>query len=335
MASRESRSGVARRGATLGRDLVLAVGLVGTAVGGLAVFVKAASAAGTRMPVLPMATAVVLLIGVAFARWSVSPVGRRSSAASDPGGRSATGVRSAMGVRPATDPPDVGADALDHGAADADGFEHTVAALCVRDGCTPVEVVGGAGDLGADVIATTPDGLRVIVQCKHYAEDNRVGSQDLQRFGGTCFAVHDADVAIVVTTGHFTAPALEYAATCGIVCVDGEALAAWTEPGVRPPPWEPDAVHSDLSRSEPTVPHTGAWRGWQLPGTGQHPVPGTPSKSTSRPEPPVRAPRRFDQLEREAEQDGGTGYGGRRTNPTCWTFGAGVGYWRTGCSKWS
>ncbi|WP_314252087.1 restriction endonuclease [Streptomyces kutzneri] len=255
MASGESRSGVPRRGATLGRDLVLAVGLAGTAVGGLAVFIKAAWAAGTRMPVLPVATAVVLLIGVAFAGWSVSPVSRRPTAPPDPG------VRSGTGVRPAADLPAVGADALDHGAADADGFEHTVAALCVRDGCTPVEVVGGAGDLGADVIATTPDGLRVIMQCKHYAEDNRVGSQDLQRFGGTCFAVHDADIAIIVTTSYFTAPALEYAATCGIVCVDGEALAAWTEPGVRPPPWDSDAVHSDPSRSEPTVRARGRGRG--------------------------------------------------------------------------
>ncbi|MFE5556644.1 restriction endonuclease [Streptomyces sp. NPDC056544] len=238
MASRIGRRGVPRRGATLGRDLVLAVGLAGTAVGGLAVFVKAASAAGTRMPVLPVAATAVLLIGVAFAGWSMHPGRRRPTAPPDPG------VRCAPGARPATDPPDVGADALDHGAVDADGFEHTVAALCVRDGCTPVEVVGGAGDLGADVIATTPDGLRVIVQCKHYAEDNRVGSQDLQRFGGTCFAVHDADVAIIVTTSYFTAPALEYAATCGIVCVDGEALAAWTEPGVRRPPWESDTVHS-------------------------------------------------------------------------------------------
>lgn len=166
---------------------------------------------------------------------------RRSPAPPDPGAYSATGVR------PATELPDVGAEALDHAAVDADGFEHTIAALCVRDGCTPVEVVGGAGDLGADVIATTPDGLRVVVQCKHYAEDNRVGSQDLQRFGGTCFAVHDADVAIVVTTSQFTAPALEYAAACGIVCVDGEALAAWTEPGVRPPPWASDTTCSGLT----------------------------------------------------------------------------------------
>ncbi|MFD7784163.1 restriction endonuclease [Streptomyces nojiriensis] len=241
MTRRESGSGLPRSGATLGRDLVLAVGLAGTAVGGLAVFVKATSAAGTRLPVLPVTAAVVLLIGVVFAGWSVSPVRRRSTAPPE------QGVRSATGVRPATDPPEVGADALDHAEVDADGFEHTIAALCVRDGCTPVEVVGGAGDLGADVIATTPDGLRVVVQCKHYAEDNRVGSQDLQRFGGTCFAVHDADVAIIVTTGRFTAPALEYAATCGIVCVDGEALAAWTEPGVRPPPWASDTVRSDLT----------------------------------------------------------------------------------------
>ncbi|WP_245692826.1 restriction endonuclease, partial [Streptomyces katrae] len=49
---------------------------------------------------------------------------------------------------------DLGGEALDHVAADADGFEDTVAALCARDGCTAVEVVGGAGDLGADVVAT-------------------------------------------------------------------------------------------------------------------------------------------------------------------------------------
>ncbi|MFD9412085.1 restriction endonuclease [Streptomyces sp. NPDC059989] len=211
---------------------MLAVGLAGTTVGGTAVFIKATAAAGTGIPVLPVVAAVVLLLGVAFAGWSVSPVRRRP--------------HPEPGARPATDLPDVGAEALDHAAVDADGFEHTIAALCARDGCTPVEVVGGAGDLGANVIATTPDGLRVIVQCKHYAEDNRVGSQDLQRFGGTCFAVHDADVAIVVTTSSFTAPALEYAAACGTVCLDAEALTAWTRPGARPP-WESPAVHSDGS----------------------------------------------------------------------------------------
>ncbi|NEY33965.1 restriction endonuclease [Streptomyces sp. PRKS01-65] len=128
--------------------------------------------------------------------------------------------------------PDTGYEALD-----PDEFEHAVAALCVRDGCREAEVVGGAGDLGADVLAVAPDGRRVVIQCKRYGDGTTVGSQDLQRFGGTCFAVHGADIAVVVTTSVFTAPALDYARRCGIVCVDGEALRAWRE-GTGPRPWE-------------------------------------------------------------------------------------------------
>ncbi|MFK4865767.1 restriction endonuclease [Streptomyces sp. CSMPJR101] len=120
---------------------------------------------------------------------------------------------------------------------DPDAFERTVADLCLRDGCGDVEVVGGAGDLGADVTAVTPDGRRLIVQCKRYGETNKVGSQDLQRFGGTCFTVHEADVAVVVTTSDFTAPALEYAEQCGILCVNGDELSAWHD-GSGPRPWD-------------------------------------------------------------------------------------------------
>ncbi|MEV6734263.1 MULTISPECIES: hypothetical protein [unclassified Streptomyces] len=50
------------------------MGLTGTAISGLAVFGKATAAAGTRMPVLPVVAAVVVLIGVAFAGWGLSPV---------------------------------------------------------------------------------------------------------------------------------------------------------------------------------------------------------------------------------------------------------------------
>ncbi|MBQ1089261.1 restriction endonuclease [Streptomyces sp. B93] len=122
-------------------------------------------------------------------------------------------------------------------AEDPAEFEAEIAALCRRDGCTDVEVVGGAGDLGADVVASTPDGRRLVVQCKWYGDGNKVGSQDLQRFGGTCFAVHGADLALVVTTSGFTLPALEYAEQCGIVCVDEEALHAWVT-GTAPSPWQ-------------------------------------------------------------------------------------------------
>lgn len=126
----------------------------------------------------------------------------------------------------------------EHEGLSPEEFEAAIADLCRRDGCTEVEVVGGAGDLGADVLAVAPDGRRVVIQCKRYADDNKVGSQDLQRFGGTCFTVHGADVAVLVTSSDFTAPAADYAEWCGIVCVNEERLRDWCEGG-GPAPWEP------------------------------------------------------------------------------------------------
>ncbi|MEV7785824.1 restriction endonuclease [Streptomyces sp. NPDC088106] len=140
---------------------------------------------------------------------------------------------------PPADDPRPGYDDFD--ALSPEEFEEATAALCVRDGCTQVEVVGGAGDLGADVVALSPDGRRIVIQCKRYGDDNKVGSQDLQRFGGTCFTVHEADLALVVTTSEFTAPAEEYAAQCGIVCVPRDALLAWSD-GREPAPWETDTA---------------------------------------------------------------------------------------------
>ncbi|MFD5266466.1 restriction endonuclease [Streptomyces sp. NPDC058335] len=128
-------------------------------------------------------------------------------------------------------------DVTDYESLGPDEFEQAIAGLCARDGCTDVEVVGGAGDLGADVTAVAPDGRRLVLQCKRYGDGHKVGSQDLQRFGGTCFTVHEADVAVVVTTGDFTAPATEYATQCGILCVDAEGLRAW-DSGTGLRPWE-------------------------------------------------------------------------------------------------
>ncbi|MET7648230.1 restriction endonuclease [Streptomyces sp. NPDC005426] len=138
-----------------------------------------------------------------------------------------------------TEPQEAGPveEVADYAALDPDGFEEAIAALCERDGCSDVRVVGGAGDLGADVLASAPDGRRLVVQCKCYGPTNKVGSQDLQRFGGTCYAVHEAEIAVCVTTSAYTEPALDYAQQCGILCLDGEALAAWSE-GSAPPPWQ-------------------------------------------------------------------------------------------------
>jgi restriction system protein len=119
---------------------------------------------------------------------------------------------------------------------DAGEFEHALAYLCERDGCTDVQVVGGAGDFGADVTAVTPQGLRLIIQAKRYSEGNRVSSPDMQKFGGTCRLVHGAQVAAIVTTSRFTKDARHYAQVAGIQAFDNDALAAWVSK-TGPSPW--------------------------------------------------------------------------------------------------
>jgi restriction system protein len=115
-------------------------------------------------------------------------------------------------------------------------FEEALAVLCTRDGCTNVEVVGGAGDFGADVIAYDPSGRKIVLQAKRYGPTTKVGSQDMQRFGGTCFTYHGAAVAAMVTTSVFTRSAVDYAARTGIRLVDHESLAAWAS-RTGPAPW--------------------------------------------------------------------------------------------------
>lgn len=112
-------------------------------------------------------------------------------------------------------------------AMDGTAFEHHVAALCERDGCTQVQVNGGAGDLGADVTGRLPDGRYMVIQCKRYAPDRSVGSPDMQRFVGTARPVHNAEVAILVASCRFTGPARDLAHTQRIVPVDRDLLGLW------------------------------------------------------------------------------------------------------------
>jgi restriction system protein len=115
-------------------------------------------------------------------------------------------------------------------------FEEALGFLCSRDGCTQVQVVGRSGDLGADIIAVTPTGLRLVIQAKRYRLGNRVSGPDLQRFGGTCFTIHGAGVAAVVTTSDFTSQARAYAQHAGIRLFDEQALAGWAS-RTGPAPW--------------------------------------------------------------------------------------------------
>ncbi|MGW7055985.1 restriction endonuclease [Streptomyces sp. NPDC054887] len=239
-----------RRRAFSLRQTILCFGLVGVVLCGAGLTVRLAVRTADSRPLVAVLIAVAVACAVAASRRAR---GRRSAArvaeavveatyemaegAPAGAGRGAPAPAAATEAQAVAEAPVETFAAADYAAMDPADFEQAVAALCERDGCHDVHVVGGAGDLGADVVGTTPDGRRFVIQCKRYGPMNKVGSQDVQRFGGTCFAVHEAEVAAVVTTGEFTRPAAEYAEQCGILCVDHAGLAAWTD-GSGPAPWE-------------------------------------------------------------------------------------------------
>ncbi|MGW2485739.1 restriction endonuclease [Streptomyces sp. NPDC001606] len=115
-------------------------------------------------------------------------------------------------------------------------FEDAVRDLMRRDGCQDAVRVGGRGDLGADVKATDPYGRRWVIQCKHRRNGlsgSPVGTPDLQVLNGTARQVHGADVAVIVTNGRVTAPAVAFADQQRLHLVDRHTLGAWAS-GSRP-----------------------------------------------------------------------------------------------------
>ena len=115
-------------------------------------------------------------------------------------------------------------------------FEHALAYLCRRDGCPEAIVTGRAGDFGADVIAVTPDGRKLVIQAKRYVTGNNVSGPDVQKFAGTCRTIHQADIAALVTTSSFTKQARDMAAHARILLYDADALGGWAS-GTGPSPW--------------------------------------------------------------------------------------------------
>ncbi|MEU9318453.1 restriction endonuclease [Streptomyces sp. NPDC048295] len=115
-------------------------------------------------------------------------------------------------------------------------FEDVVRELMHRDGCQDASRVGGAGDLGADVKATDPYGRRWVIQCKHRRNGlagSAVGTPDLQVLNGTARQVHGADIAVIVTNGRVTAPAVTFAKQQRLHVVDRHTLGVWAA-GSRP-----------------------------------------------------------------------------------------------------
>lgn len=111
-------------------------------------------------------------------------------------------------------------------------FEHHVAELLRRDGCTKVVVRQAQSDRGIDITARTPAGRTVAVQCKKRTGRQYISSADMQKFAGAARAVAPADVALFVATCAFTHEAQAIARLSGIVLVNRDELEAWSA-GVR------------------------------------------------------------------------------------------------------
>jgi restriction system protein len=103
------------------------------------------------------------------------------------------------------------------------GFEEFVADLFHRRGYA-VQVVGGDGDHGVDLVVTNPDGERELVQCKRWGR-KWLGEPVVRDFYGAL--MHDG-VAVrgyIVTTSFFSHAARTWAQDKPIKLIDGEELS--------------------------------------------------------------------------------------------------------------
>ncbi|MBK5993375.1 restriction endonuclease [Streptomyces sp. MBT58] len=118
-------------------------------------------------------------------------------------------------------------------------FEYAIRDLMRRDGCTDARQIGGAGDNGADVLATDPLGRTWVIQAKHRKDGDRgsaVGTPDLQRVNGTARQLYGAEVVLVVTNGRFSTRCAPLAAQLHMHLADRRVLATWASGGR--PLWE-------------------------------------------------------------------------------------------------
>jgi Restriction endonuclease len=107
------------------------------------------------------------------------------------------------------------------------GFEVATAGIFRQLGYRQIAVVGKAGDYCVDVCGFDPTGHSVVIQCKRYAPENKVGSREVQTFVGMAFVHHRAERGIFVTTSTFTSDAWKIAdASRGRVeLIDGQRLS--------------------------------------------------------------------------------------------------------------
>lgn len=93
-----------------------------------------------------------------------------------------------------------------------------------RQGWT-TEVTDSGRDRGLDVIGEPPSGgQKTAVQCKRYAAENKISSNEVQQYAALRQQWSDIDGVTVVTTSSFTRDARELAERLDVKCTDGDDL---------------------------------------------------------------------------------------------------------------
>lgn len=100
-------------------------------------------------------------------------------------------------------------------------FEHLIAAWYEARGYQ-VEIRGGSGDGGIDLLATR-DGQKVAVQCKHWRK-KEVGSPDIRNFRGS--VMDSTTTLVLVCSGRVSEPARREAKEKRVELVEGPELVA-------------------------------------------------------------------------------------------------------------
>ncbi len=109
-------------------------------------------------------------------------------------------------------------------------FERRMANLFEAMGYV-VEHTGRTGDHGIDLLATSNaviTGGKLVIQCKRYAEVNKVGESEVRDLYGA--VTHErASKGILVTTSDFTSPARKFATDKQLELINGSKLAQLME----------------------------------------------------------------------------------------------------------
>ncbi|HEV2771648.1 MAG TPA: restriction endonuclease [Thermoleophilaceae bacterium] len=102
-------------------------------------------------------------------------------------------------------------------------FEQHVADLLSRGDFRSLRRTQATRDRGVDLEGRDLDDRRVVVQCKRYSSENKIGGAAIRDLAGTA-QLHQAQRAVFVTTSNYTPDAFATASSCGIELIAGGDL---------------------------------------------------------------------------------------------------------------